>query len=62
MYVLHAAVNGIILPTATQPSQLGWTWAADVCHMMKVCFDTNDSWDSMLYVNMRNTACKLGIC
>eukprot|EP01051_Picozoa_sp_SAG22_P019672 SAG22_NODE_3708_length_1564_cov_1.243686_1_plen_91_part_10 len=33
---------------AVQPSQLGWTWAADVCHMMKTTFDTNDSWESML--------------
>jgi hypothetical protein len=33
---------------APNPAQLGWTWAAGVCHMMKVCFDTNDSWDSML--------------
>ena len=33
---------------AVRPDQLGWTWAADVCHMMKTTFDTNDSWESML--------------
>jgi hypothetical protein len=33
---------------AVLPDQLGWTWAADVCHMMKTTFDTNDSWESML--------------
>ena len=28
---------------AVTPDQLGWTWAAGVCNMMKTTFDTNDS-------------------
>lgn len=49
-YYVSSDMNGQsdVSKLATKPSQLGWTWAADVCHMMKVCFDTNDSWDSML--------------
>lgn len=33
---------------AITPDQLGWTWAATTCNMMKTTFDTNDSWESML--------------
>ena len=33
---------------ATLPNQLGWTWAAGVCDMMKTTWDTYDGWESML--------------
>jgi len=39
---------------AITPNQLGWTWAAEVCHMMKTTFDTRDSWESML-TNLHST-------
>jgi hypothetical protein len=38
---------------ALKPSELGWTWGADVCHMMKSWYDRDDTWESFLS-NMHN--------
>lgn len=49
-YYIADTTNGRsdVSKVAVTPDELGWTWAAGVCHMMKTTFDTNDSWQSML--------------